>query len=250
MINIVIPMAGPSVYFENSNFQYPKPLLEIDGKTVIERVVDYLSVINEEVRFIFIINEAEIEKYHLESTIKLIAGENSVVISQNNNTNGAVCTVLLAIEYINNEDTLIISNSDQVIEYDLNKVIDDFRKREADAGAICFQSVHPKWSYVKTDRDDPRNVIEVAEKKPISRNAIAGFYYYKHGTDYVENAMEIIKKNDAVNGLFYVSHTFNEIILKNKKVAMYKIDNDSYFSFYLPEKIKEYEAILKKRRDK
>jgi NDP-sugar pyrophosphorylase family protein len=246
MMNIIVPIAGKSIYFEDGNFVYPKPLIEISGQIMLNYVVDYLTIIDGTKRFIFIINKADAEKYHLNNTIKLLAGEDSVIIQQREETQGAICSILLAIEFIDENEEMVISNGDQMIDYNINDILKFFRDNNADAGTICFESVHPKWSYVKEDKQRPGNIVEVAEKNPISKNAIAGFYYFRKGSFFLNAAMKVIEKNDRVNDLFYVSHTLNELILNNMKLLFYKISNEKYHSFYSHQKIKEYEHVKNK----
>ncbi|HEY9702653.1 MAG TPA: hypothetical protein V6C58_09415, partial [Allocoleopsis sp.] len=89
-------------------------------------------------------------------------------------------------------------------------------------------------------------VVETAEKKPISRNAIAGFYYFKHGKDFVSAAFKSIEKDANVNGLYFVAPTYNELVLENKHIGVTFIDSSVYHSFYSPAKIAEYESFLMK----
>lgn len=172
----------------------------------------------------------------------LLAGPDSLVIQQVGDTKGATCSSLLAAETIDTEDELIISNGDQFIDYDISEVLSYFRSQNADAGVINFESVHPQWFFILKDENQNLNeIVEVAEKKPISRNAIAGFYYFKKGKYFVENSFDMIRKHADVNGMFYISPVLNEMILKGLKCVCYKIPNDKYYSFYSIDRIREYE---------
>jgi dTDP-glucose pyrophosphorylase len=90
-------------------------------------------------------------------------------------------------------------------------------------------------------------VIEAAEKRPISRYATAGVYYFRQGKAFVQAAMEMIKKDAHTNGIFYVCPTFNELILEQAKIGVYKISRDSYFSIATPEGVQVYEEYLKEQ---
>jgi ribosomal protein L31 len=114
----------------------------------------------------------------------------------------------------------------------------------SDAGVITFKSLHPRWSYVRLD--EHQRVVETSEKRPISRNAIACIYYFKIGRDFVESAMSIVQKDSHVNGIFYISSTLNEMILKEKSVTSIEVETSKYHTFYTPQKIKEYESNLKR----
>ena len=238
MLNILIPMGGDNV-FAGEEFQFPKPLIEIDGRPLIELVVDCFSSISGDKRYIFTVNAADCQKHHLDDVLRLISGESSVVIQLEKGTKGAACSALMAVDYIDSDDELLISNSDHVIEHALENIINEFKSRGCDAGVACFDSVHPKWSFVRLD--DEGNVVEAAEKRPLSRNAIAGLYYFRKGRDFVQSAMRMIEKDANVNGSFYVAPAMNEMILAGQRIATYSIPNESYHNFYSPHKIKEYE---------
>jgi dTDP-glucose pyrophosphorylase len=238
MLNIVIPMVGINT-FDTAEYKYPKPLIEILGKPLLQLVVDCLNNIKENKRFIFIVNSSDCFKYHLDSILQLITNNQAVVIKLEKDTKGAACSVLMAVDYINNDDPMLISSSDHIIEYDLDKITNHFISREIDAGVVCFESVHPKWSFVRIDENF--KIIETAEKRPLSKNAIAGLYYFRHGFDFVKATMNMIKKDAHVNGLFYIAPALNELVLLGSNMEIYKIPVSAYHNFYSPHKFKEYE---------
>jgi NDP-sugar pyrophosphorylase family protein len=231
-------MVGASQFFDDSEYKYPKPLIEINGKTIIELVINNLSS-TRDANFIFVVNEDDCKKHHLDNVLSIVTDHNCHVVKISKQTKGAACSVLMAIDKIAGEKPLIIANSDQVLDVDFNSVI--AKLDQADAGVITFNSIHPKWSFVKLNNDE---VIETAEKKPLSKEAIAGFYYFSQGDFFIESAFSMIKKDASVDGLFYVSPVFNEMILKGKKVKRVNIDSKQYHSFYSPQKIKEYERLV------
>jgi dTDP-glucose pyrophosphorylase len=238
MVNILVLLGGKSNFFNTPEYQFPKSLIEIKGKPMIELVIDNLNKIKTKKKFIFVANDDECVKYHLDNTLDLLTDHQSAIEKLRGETRGAACSALMAVKHISTHE-LIICNSDQIIDVDFNLVLADFRKRKLEAGVICFESVHPKWSYVNLDRDD--NIIETAEKKPISKNAIAGWYYFKNGMDFVKSAMKSVKKDASVNGAYFIAPSLNELVLEDRKLGVYRISASSYHSFYSPQKIKEYE---------
>lgn len=238
MINILIPAMGKSEFFKD--YYFPKLLFEISGKTMIEKVIDDYSEL-ESKQFIFVFSDEDCKRFHLDKSIKILY-PSSKVIRLHSQTAGALCTSLMSIDYINNDNPLIIANCDQIIEIDYQDVLDRFNLNNVDAGVITFPSIHPRWSYAKLDGD---YVVEVAEKRPFSKNAIAGFYYYRQGKLFVEAAKNAIIKQNSIDGNYYLSSSMNELILLGKKVGFYEIAKDEYKSFYSPAKIKEYEDSLK-----
>lgn len=238
MINVLLPAMGKSNFFKESFF--PKPLIEINGKTMLELVVENYSQL-ELKNYIFIFSEEECGTFHLDDSAKILT-PSSQVIKLRNQTAGALCTCLMAVEYINDDLPLLIANIDQIINVDYRDVIKHFESNGVDAGVITFPSIHPRWSFARKSGNE---IIEVAEKRPLSRDAIAGFYYYKKGSDFVRAAQNAILKQSNLDGKYYISASINELILMGKKVGYYDIDKEQYKSFYSPAKIKEYEESLK-----
>jgi len=217
-MNVLIPMAGAGKRFFDAGYIFPKPLIEIDNKPMIQWVIESLNL---QANYIFIIQKEHQEKYNIKSVLKILQ-PNCKIIELDHLTEGAACTTLLAKEYINNDDPLIIANSDQYINWNSSKAFYDFNSKNLDGAILTFEAIHPKWSYAKCNNEG--FVTEVAEKKVISRNATVGVYYWKHGSDYVKSAEEMIKKNIRVNNEFYVCPVYNEFLMKNKKIKIHKVD--------------------------
>ena len=105
-----------------------------------------------------------------------------------------------------------------------------------DAGIVTFTATHPKWSFVKLD--DKGFVNQVAEKNPISDIATVGLYFWRHGSDYVKYAEQMIAKNIRTNNEFYVCPVFNEAILDNKKIRIKMIER--MWGLGTPEDLKNF----------
>ena len=242
-MNIILPLAGISSFDNHNNF-YPLPLREVSGKPLIQYVVENLLTIKGVNKFIYILKEEDCLKFHLDNTLKLLTPNCEVVVLKSK-TFGAVCSILMAIDSINKDDDNIIVNADQVFNIDLNSIINQLRDEKSDAGLITFQSVHPRWSYIICDKND--NVLQAEEKNPISRSAIAGFYYFKSFNDFIESAFEAIEIEDYYDNKLYTSALINQMILLNKKVTHKSIDSKNYISFYSPQKIAEFERYISKK---
>jgi len=217
-MNILIPMAGAGSRFEKAGYTFPKPLIDVRGKPMIQWVVDNLNV---EAKYIFIVQKKHFEKYNLKDTINNFCPNNEIV-QIDGITEGAACTTLLAKSYIDNDQSLIIANSDQFVEWDSDDFMYNCSASDLDANILAFKSTHPKWSYAKSNEFG--YVTEVAEKKPISDMATVGIYYWRRGSDYVKHAEQMINKNIRVNNEFYVCPVFNEAIQDGKKIRTYNIE--------------------------
>ena len=217
-MNVLIPMAGAGSRFEKAGYTFPKPLIDVNGKPMIQVVVENL---NFDSNYIFITQSAHREKYNLDTLLKLIC-PSSNIIDVNGLTEGAACTTLLAKDLINNDNPLIIANSDQFVDWDSSEFMYKMQEQDVDAGILTFKSTHPKWSFVKLDENG--FVTEVAEKNPISDIATVGIYYWKRGSDYVKYAEQMIEKNIRINNEFYVCPVFNEAITEGLKIKTFNIE--------------------------
>lgn len=217
-MNVLIPMAGAGSRFEQAGYTFPKPLIDVNGKPMIQRVVENINI---DATHIFIVQKSHYEKYSLQHTLNLISPDCKIV-QVDGVTEGAACTTLLAKEYINNDDPLVLANSDQYVDWNSSQYMYSCMTDDIDGSILTFNSTHPKWSYAKTNEQG--FVVEVAEKKPISKNATVGIYFWKKGKDYVDCAESMIAKNIRVNNEFYVCPVYNEAILRNAKIKTFHIE--------------------------
>ncbi len=217
-MNVLIPMAGAGSRFAEVGYTFPKPLIEVNSKPMIQVVLENLNI---EAKYTFVVRKEHYEKYSLQYLLTLIApGCNIIQVDEL--TEGSACTTLLAKEYIDNDDPLLLANSDQFMEWNSNECLYAFNADGIDAGILTFKATHPKWSYAKVGADG--FVAEVAEKKPISDDATVGVYYWKKGSDYVKYAEQMIEKDIRTNGEFYICPAFNEAIEDGKKVRIKEIE--------------------------
>ena len=235
-MNVLIPMAGAGSRFAEQGYTFPKPLIEVGNKPMIQVVVDNLNI---QANYIFIVQKEHYEKYNLETVLNMVA-PGCTIVQTEGITEGAACTTLLAKEHINNEEPLIIANSDQFVEWNSNEVLYAFTTEGVDGGILCFNSTHPKWSYAKLDENG--FVSEVAEKQPISTNATVGIYYWSRGSLYVNSAERMIKRNIRTNNEFYVCPAFNELIEDGGKVRVKNIAEDGMWGIGTPEDLKHFLA--------
>jgi HAD superfamily hydrolase (TIGR01509 family) len=238
-LNVLIPMAGAGSRFAQAGYTFPKPLIQVNEKPMIQVVVDNLAL---DAHFIFVVQKEHRIKYNIDTMLDLIA-PNSTVVEVDGLTEGAACTALLARDIIDNDAPLFFANSDQYVEWDPIEFMYNMQETQADGGIVTFKATHPKWSFAKVDENG--FVTEVAEKNPISDNATVGYYYWKHGSDFVKYADQMIANDSRVNNEFYVCPVFNEAITDGKKVRIYEADD--MWGLGTPEDLEYY---LKNFRDR
>lgn len=212
--NILIPMAGAGSRFANAGYQLPKPLIDVNGMPMIQRVIDNLNI---NANYIFVVQEDHYSRYNLGTILPLIA-PGCQIVQTSGLTEGAACTTLLAKEFINNDQHLLIANSDQFVEWDSCDFMYYMAANDLDGGILTFQADNPKWSYAQVGSDG--YVVRVAEKEVISTSATVGIYYFKSGADYVKYTEQMISKNIRVNNEFYVCPVYNEYIEDKKRIKI------------------------------
>lgn len=228
-MNVLIPMAGAGSRFAKVGYTFPKPLIEVRTKPMIQVVVEGLNV---DAKYTYVVQREHYDKYNLSYILNLLT-PNCNIVQTEGLTEGAACTTLLAKQFIDSDEPLIITNSDQLIEWDSNETLYAFSNDDVDGGIVTFPATHPKWSFAKLGEDG--YVSEVAEKKPISEHATAGIYYWKHGSDYVKYAEQMIEKNIRTNNEFYVCPVYNEAIEDGKKIRIKEILVENMWGLGTPE---------------
>jgi dTDP-glucose pyrophosphorylase len=231
-LNVLIPMAGAGSRFKQAGYTFPKPLIDVKNKPMIQVVVENLNI---KANFIYIVQKSHRKKYNLDTLLNLIT-PNCKIIEVEGITEGAACTALLAKKYINNNKPLFFANSDQFVEWDSNEFMYKMNETSADGGIVSFEATHPKWSFAKVNKQGL--VTEVAEKNPISNIATVGFYWWKKGSNFVKYAEEMIQENIRVNNEFYVCPVFNQAIKDKKEIRIFNIDK--MWGLGTPEDLKYY----------
>jgi NDP-sugar pyrophosphorylase family protein len=237
MINIVIPMAGMGSRFAQAGYEKPKPFIDVNGKPMIARVIDNLYYPG--AKYILIGRSEHLEK-ESELVEEIKARYNAEFIEIDKLTEGTACTVLFARKYIDNDNPLLIANSDQLVDISVQEYIDDCLGKGMDGSILTFkdEELNPKWSFAKTD--DNGLVTEVQEKKAISEFATVGIYFFSKGKDFVDHAIDMIINNDRVNNEFYTCPVYNYSIKDGRKIIIYNILQEQMHGLGTPEDLEAY----------
>lgn len=239
MLNVLLPMAGLSPLSEELGYPYPSPLVEICGVPLIQRVIENFTELGSELCITAVLRSEDCRRFHLDSTIKLLAGTNTKITTLQKDTAGALCSVLMSIEHINDDTPLVIANTDQIFDRGiLRSLMQQIEAIDPDAACPTFDSVHPRWSFLRVING---RVVEAVEKNPVSHHAVAGLYYFKSGKQFSELAMRAILNGRDIDGRFFISAALNEYILAEKTVVVIPVDGCSYHSFFTAQRVVEYE---------
>lgn len=242
-MNILILAAGENESHLNDS-GYPFYLTEFEGVPLLERLVQQCGSLPH-AHFFFAINEKEIKRWRLDNVVAQLTPFGHL-IRVKENTAGAACTALLAIEYIESDEELLILNANDTIQANFNEILHDFRQRKLDAGTVVFHSIHPRYSYVALDKND--KVVEAAEKNPISQHATAGFYWFARGKEFVKSALQMIAKEGHVDENYYICPVMNEMILTQAHIGVYRIDNQYYHPLKTVRQLQHFESRLETGR--
>ena len=240
MINIVIPMAGAGSRFAQAGYEKPKPFIDVLGKPMICHVIDNLNM--PEAKFILLARKEHF--YNEQETVEWIKSKYNVeFVLIDKLTEGAACTVMHAHRLINNNTPLLIANSDQIVDINIQNYINDSKSRKLDGSVLCFEDNHPKWSYARLDKNE--FITEIREKEVISQYATVGIYYFEQGKDFLENAIDMFVRNERVNNEFYVAPVYNYSIEKGKKYGIYLIRKEQMHGTGTPEDLDKYIELKK-----
>ena len=215
MLNIVIPMAGRGSRFATVGYTDPKPLIPVHGTPMIRLVIDNLRPPVEH-RFVFVCQREHVQAYGLDRLLPQWA-PGCVIVPIDGITEGAACTVLAAREAIDNDDPLVIANSDQFVEYDFGDYVAALGDRRLDGLIMTMYADDPKWSFVETS--DEGLVTRVVEKEVISDEATVGIYSFARGADFVRSADAMIAADQRVNGEFYVAPVYEVLIADGARIG-------------------------------
>lgn len=246
-INIIIPMAGSGSRFLQARYNEPKPFININGKTMIERVLDNLKYKN--ANYILVVRKEHIEGDYKSLCKQMKKKYNVKFIIVDKITEGTVCSLLYARKLINNNTPLMIAYSDQIVDINIEDFINDFLEKNLDGSLLTFidEEKSTKWSFVKIDKNN--NVIEVKAKELISDRAVVGIYLYKKGKMFVDGAIDMIARNDRVtyrnSNEFYVCPAYNYIMKYHNKIGFYDIKFKQMHGTGTPEDLNKYLEFLK-----
>ena len=232
-LRVVIPMAGTGSRFCERGYRTPKPFIEFAGRMMIEHVLEGLSIPGAEP---ILIIRREFETHHRDELDRVAQRYAVSFVTVDRVTQGAACTALAARRRIDDASPVLFADSDNVFDaHDIEAFVNDARTRSLDASLLTVHSDRPSFSYARLD--ERGLVCETREKQVISSHAIAGAYYFAHGVDFVDAAVDMLIYGDRQHGEYYMSQAFNGLVAKAKSVGIHEIPADRFRCVGTPEQL-------------
>lgn len=236
MTNIVIPMAGQGSRFSEAGYTVPKPLISVNGKTLAERSIESLGISG---KFIFITRSFD-NPEHNEQLTSIFAKlcTDFIEVRVDDKHLGAAHSALFAEHYLNYDEDLIITNCDQQLYWNADEFMSLVRQDGVDGGIVLYPSTHPKHSFAVLQDNV---VVAVAEKQPISSNALVGIHYWKNPQDFINSARLLVNDFKLMSyPECYVSVTYDYLIRENKKIVGHTISDQEFWPLGTPGDIERY----------
>ncbi len=230
-MNILIPIAGRAQRFLDAGYNMPKPLIMVKDRLMIDLAMSAIDW--ERHNLIFVVRKDHIYSFSIDKILQDHFGKDIKIITTDGITCGSVCTCLLAKEYINDAEPLLIYTPDVYFEnqFDPNTI-----DKDCDGMLLTFKANSDAHSYVQLDENDV--AIKTAEKSVISENAAVGVYYFSSGKKFVKKAEQMIDMKITVNNEYYICPIYNlfiedEATIKIKQVEkMHVLGTPGELEFY------------------
>lgn len=243
-MHVVIPMSGVGKRFIDAGYQDPKPLIKIDGKPIIQHVVELFPG---ETKFTFICNQTHLDTTNMREVLNGIAPQGEVVCIPNHKK-GPVFAVTQILDRIDDDEEVIVNYCDFGTWWDYQDFLKHTRDRDADGAIPAYKRFHPhmlgstNYAFM---RDEKQWMLEIKEKEPFTDNrmeeyASNGTYYFKKGA-YVKKYFPLLMEKDInLKGEFYVSLIYNLLVEDQLKVSIYDIQH--MLQWGTPQDVEEYNA--------
>ena len=222
-VNILLLASSIEAVNESSK-QFCPSLAEVNGMSVLEKVIVNTNNISKKTYTLTGL-DSDLKSFKLDHIISIVLPE-AQVVSTMTRTAGSLCTALLAASKLNQDEELLIISMNELVDIDYSPVLENFRQNSYIGGVITFESIHPRYSFVRLNES---TVTEISQHDPISKNATTGSFWFRSARDFVEGAKNSILKGVQSEGSFYIAPVYNELILARELVGSFKMDKRKYF---------------------
>lgn len=226
-IQLIIPMSGIGKRFKKAGYTNPKPLIEIDGKPIIEYVVNLFPNITD---VTFICNDKHLKETNMSEVLNKISPNCKILKVPYGHGKGPVHAISQIFESIQDDKEIIISYCDYGSVWDFKKFLEE--RKNWDGMIPCYIGFHPhmlgsdNYAFCK---EENKKLIEIKEKETFTNNKMSeyasnGTYYFKSGKIVKKYFQELIDLDINVNGEYYVSLVYNLLVRDGLNVGIFEIN--------------------------
>jgi len=232
-VQIIIPMSGLGQRFVEAGYNDPKPLITVDGKPIIEHVVNLFPG---EKNVTFICNEQHLKETNMRRVLNNICPNGKIYEVPVEGREGPVHAVSLIFDNIDDDKEVIVSYCDYGTYWDYEEFLKDTRDRNADGAIACYKGFHPhmlgtdNYAFLKETESDSRWMEAIQEKMPFTNDRMSeyasnGTYYFKSGAIMKKYFQVLMDKKMKVNNEYYVSMVYNLLVEDKLKVNIFEIEH-------------------------
>ena len=244
-MQIIIPMSGFGERFRAKGYTKPKPLIQIDDRSIISYVIDMFP---DESNFYFICNEDHLnnEEFEMKSHLKKLCPSGEVIGIPSHKL-GPVHAVNQIKDYLDLNEPVVVNYCDFTCYWNWQNFKKTIKDKDVDGAIPAYRGFHPhslgntNYAYIKE-----ANYIlqDIQEKQPFTDNRIqefasSGTYYFK-STYLMYQAFDwVLNNNIHINNEFYISMAYHFLLKKNLKTLVYPLQH--FMQWGTPEDVEEYQ---------
>ena len=221
-------MSGMSSRFTATGYSIPKYLIEVNGKKVIEHIVNLYPSDSD---FLFIVNDKHKKETEILTVLEDIV-ENKTIATIPQHKKGPVFSVSQFEDLIDDEEQVIVNYCDFSMYWNYQDFENFVNKTECDGCVVCYTGFHPhmlgsdNYAFCKTNHLN--EILEIREKQPftddkMSEYASTGTYYFKKGKYVKQYFQQLIDEDLNINSEYYVSLVYNLLIRDGLVNKVYEV---------------------------
>ena len=161
---------------------FPKPLLDVGGKTILDWLVDDIHTAGLVDEFVVISNHKfahHFDKWAATKTMKVTVVDDGT--DSNETRLGAVKDILFAIDQLGLDDDMLVIAGDNVLDFSLTKFLNYAKEKSASCIMRYYEPEEKKLvkcGVVEIDENDRILSMEEKPAQPKSHWCCPPFYYY------------------------------------------------------------------------
>lgn len=243
-MQIVIPMSGRGRRFADAGFDDIKPLILVDGRPMIEHVIDMFPG---ESDFLFICAADHLERTPLRKVLEEKATDGTIVAIEPHRR-GPVHAVLAAREAIRRDVPVVLNYCDFFAGWDWRWFKQEMARLDCAGCITAYRGFHPHslgpnlYAYM---REKDGYLLEIREKQcftdeRMNEFASAGTYYFRSGALLERTFDQAIERDLRTGEEFYASTPYNLLVEQGLDVYIFELD--FFLQWGTPEDLAEYQA--------